>query len=84
MVSRKVFDLCTVIGKLDEIAGQEGSWTLAQIVAFSRSSRSTVDRQLRLAASWGWVKIEWVAYRGAERRLFSLTETGRKFDGIPF
>jgi hypothetical protein len=84
MTSRKVFDVCVVMGKLNAIAGQEGSWTMAQIKAFSRGSRSTVDRQLRQAAAWGWVNIEWVAYRGAERRMFSLTETGKSFDDIPF
>lgn len=84
MKSRRVFDVCVVMGKLNAIAGQEGSWTLAQITAFARGSRSTVDRQLRLAISWGWVEQEWYEYRGGQARKFFLTETGKAFDDILF
>lgn len=73
----KALELVRVVAIMDALNNEKGRYRLGEIRQFSRHSRATCDRYLRLLVSWGLLSQEDAIYKGKSCRAFSVTQEGR-------
>jgi hypothetical protein len=70
-------ELVKVVAVMDALNNEKGRYRLGEIQQFSRNSRATCDRHLRLLVSWQLLAVEDAVYKGRPCRAFSITQDGR-------
>lgn len=73
----KALELVKVVAVMDALNNEQGRYRLGEIQQFSRVSRATCDRYLRLLVSWELLSVEDAIYKGKPCRAFSITQDGR-------
>lgn len=73
----KALELVRTIAVMDALNNEWGRYRLGEIQQFSRISRATCDRYLRLLVSWGLLSQEDAIYKGRPCRAFRVTQDGR-------
>jgi predicted ArsR family transcriptional regulator len=73
----KALELVRTVAVMDALNNEQGRYRLGEIQQFSRVSRATCDRHLRLLVSWQLLKVEDAIYKGRPCRAFSITKDGR-------
>lgn len=73
----KALELVRNVAIMDALNNEQGRYRLGEIQQFSRISRATCDRYLRLLVSWELLAQEDAIYKGRPCRAFKITQDGR-------
>jgi response regulator of citrate/malate metabolism len=74
----RMLSLVRVVVIMDALNNEQGRYRLGEIHQFSRISRATCDRYLKVLVSWGLLNQEDAIYKGRPCRAFTVTQEGRE------